>query len=81
MSTLREILKEQVAYVKNSGFVVDVDFAMPTVTIASNTDEIYLDGADAEKYIEQATQIWEEAGDIGMNVALYSLAKQYIDSL
>lgn len=81
MSTLREILKEQAAYVKNSGFVVDVDFGLSTVTIANNEDEIYLDGVDGAEYIEQATQIWEEAGDIGMNVALYSLAKQFVDSL
>ena len=81
MSKIREVLKEQVAYVKNSGFVVDVDFAMPTVTIANNEDEIFFDGADAEKYIADATFLWEEVGDIGMNVALYSLAKQYIDSL
>lgn len=81
MSKLRKILKEQQSYVKNSGFTVDVDYSLPSVTIANNEDEIFLDGDSAEQYITEATRVWEEAGDVGMNVVLYAVAKQYVDSI
>lgn len=81
MTTLREILKEQQSYVKDSGFVVEVDYSLPTVTIAGSYEEIYLSEQQAQEFIDQATQLWEEAGDVGMNVALYAVAKPYVESL
>lgn len=81
MNTLAKIIRERADYVKNSGFRVEVDYTLPTVLIAGNDEEIFLQEHQAQEFIDGATNMWEEARTVGMNVALHSEAKIYVDGL
>lgn len=80
MNMLAKSIRKRAAYVRNSGFTVDVDYTLPTVYIYGECGEVFLQEHRAQQFLDSATSVWEEARTVGMNEVLYSEAKMYVES-
>ena len=78
------ILINQAEYVTNSGFTVKTNSAYSTVAIDHELDKedgIFLQGEEADLFIEEAIKLWQEVCTLGIDTCELSLAKPYIDAL
>lgn len=81
--TLAEIYQDMATYVRSSGFHVTIWESLGHVLIAGDErgEDIFLQNDEGYEYIEEARNVWEKAGDLGLEDAFTGHAKQYIDSL
>ena len=81
MSNIKEIIENLAAYTRNSGFTVDVNNSLSTVSIANNEGEgFFLQGHEAQEFIDDCKQL-AETHDINVETVFLSTAKNYIDCL
>jgi len=81
MPTITEIYQQHANYVTASGFTVEVNTRFSWVAIEGNGDDFYLQGDEADQYIQQARAAYEKAGDLPLDAAYTGHAKPYIDAL
>lgn len=85
MATLESIIHNQAEFVSKSGYSVEVDSRMDTVSITHESGDedlsIFLQGNDGAKFIRKANEIWEEIETITEEDSHLAEAKQYIESL
>lgn len=85
MSTLESIIKNQVEFVVNSGYTVNVDVRMDTVSIEHSSDDedlsVFLDGSNASQFIKNANKVWENCDNITEEESYLAEAKQYIENM
>ncbi|MBC8739727.1 hypothetical protein F6X40_23730 [Paraburkholderia sp. UCT31] len=77
-TSMREIIAADVVYA--SDVDIEVDSAMSTVSIGG-ADGIFLQGHEADDFVERARALYEELGDVTMPEVYAHLAKPYIDCL
>ncbi|MDK9793326.1 hypothetical protein [Vibrio sp. D431a] len=79
-----EIVNQDAQYCIDSGYTVVANNSMSTVVISNSEDDessIYLDGSDADEFIEKAKRDFESLELITMDEALLHHAKPYIENL
>jgi hypothetical protein len=55
--TLQAIYQEQADFVTRSGFTVSIDYAQSWVTIESSNEELFLQGQQADEFIDRAANL------------------------
>ena len=81
---LQYILHADAEYALNSGAEVEILSNYGTVTITDTTgqnDDIFMQGDDADAFISEVEQLWNETGDMDRDTIACALVKPYIDSL
>jgi hypothetical protein len=81
---LQDILHADAEYTRNSGVDVDIVSNYGTVTITDTTGEnesIFLQGDDADAFISEVEQLWNETGDMDRDTIACALAKPYIECI
>jgi len=82
--TLSEIIRQNVKFVSDSEVTVVVNRSQSWVTITDNNDEdefVSLQGDDAEKFIEEADELFQKVGDVSLQECYEHLAYDYLDLL
>ena len=80
--TLTEIIKADVEYMRY--VTVEVDSAFGFVTISDDLgvhEGIFMQGEEAEEFIDQCASLYEEAGDALMYEVELHLAKSYVENI
>lgn len=81
---LSDIIRQNVKFVEDSQVTVKVDRPFDQVVISSDTDEdewVSLQGDDAERFIKEADELYEKAGDVSLQECYEHLAYDYLDLL
>ncbi len=79
--TIKEIVLNNAEFVKNSGYSVNANQSMETVSIEHNEDsesDVFLQGHEASDFINEAQKTYEEA-DVTFDEALLHHAKPFIE--
>jgi len=83
--TLVQIIENNAQYVRDSGYQVEINRSMETVSIQHDTpyDEmsVFLQGHEADNFINEADTLWNDAQHVSLDDCLCSVAKQYIDNI
>lgn len=80
--TLSDIIRADAA--RMQGVTVTVNSQMETVCISDDMgvqDDIFMQGQDANEFVAQRDHLYEETGDIGMDVIELHLAHPYAETL
>ena len=79
---LKDILKQQAEYTRNSDVTVEIVRAMPLVTIhADEESELLMEGEQADKFIEQCDAYALEFPDMKGDEIELAVAYGYLDVL
>ena len=85
METLESIIHNQAKFVVDSGYSVEVNSRMDTVSMTHESGDedlsIFLQGTDGASFIRKANEIWEEIDSISEEDSHLAEAKQYIENL
>lgn len=79
---LSEILKRQARYVRYSGYKIEINSIFSWVGIIereSNKTLVFLEGEEANSFINKVNQLWKETGNLDKEVIAEALAKPYIE--
>ena len=75
---MREILEQQAGYVRASGVTVTVESRYPTVAIEGDGVDVFMQGEEAEAFLDDADQTWRKVGTLGLDVVYEALAAPYV---
>jgi hypothetical protein len=91
MCSLSDIIRENARYVRDSGYAVEYCEILPTVSIGLLNkrgviddllgESVFLQEHEADDFMDQAKNLYEEAGDVLQEDCMLSVAKSYIDAL
>ena len=82
MPTLTQIIQDDAASLLDVDVDIDRDFL--TVAIEDQTgiyDDIFIQGEEAEEFIEELDRIYEEAGDVTEDEVAKHLARPYVECI
>ena len=77
--TSLEIAMQQADFARNSGVTATIDTAFGWVTLDDGEAELFLQGYQAEKFIDKVLLLWEELQHIDMGDAELAVAYDYLD--
>ena len=77
MPTTKEIIAQSVTYA--AGVEIEVDSPFSTVSIGG-PDGVFLDGHQADAFIDEARKLYEEVGDVTIDDCYAHVAKPYIEN-
>lgn len=83
--TLGDFVMARLVEVGASSFEVDVDYSFGTVCIKDllpdPQDDIFMQGEDAEQFIEEVNNLYEKAGNLGLDEAEMFVALPYVENI
>lgn len=79
---LKQILKQQADYTRNSDVVVEIDKRLPWVNITADEESnVFLQGHEAEEFLAKCDEYSEACQDMGMEEVQLAVAYRYLDIL
>ena len=79
---LQDIIRDTAS--RMGGVSVNVNTAFGTVAISDDTgkqEDIFMQGDDADRFIDELNKLWEETGDLGKDAIALHLAAPYVENL